>query len=62
MLGINKSKVSFILRKHVVVFNGSEPEAVGVGIVVAGSATMALNKRSTAKFFQAGARGGQSLS
>lgn len=52
----------FLLRKHVVVFNGSEPETVGVGVVVAGSTTVALDKRSTAEFFQTGARGGQSLS
>lgn len=53
---------TFLLRKHLAVFNSSEPEAVGVGIVVAGSATVALDKRSTAEFLQAGARGGQSLS
>lgn len=56
------SYVTFRLRKHVAVFDGSEPEAVGVGIVVAGSSTVALDEWSTAEFLQAGTRGGQSLS
>lgn len=56
------SPLLFLLRKHLAVFNSSEPEAVGVGIVVAGSTTVALDKRSTAEFLQAGTRGGQSLS
>lgn len=56
------SYITFRLREHVAVFNGSEPEAVGVGIVVTGSTTVALDKWSTAEFLQAGTRGGQSLS
>lgn len=50
-----------VLRKHLVVFDGGEPEAVGIGIVVAGSTAMTLNERGTAEFLQAGTRRGQSL-
>lgn len=56
------SRATFRLRKHVAVFDGSEPEAVGVGIVVAGSSAVALDEWSAAEFLQAGTRGGQSLS
>lgn len=56
------SYVTFRLRKHVAVFDGSEPEAVGVGIVVAGSSAVALDEWSAAEFLQAGTRRGQSLS
>lgn len=49
------------LRKHLIVFDGGEPEAVGVGVVVAGSTAVTLDERSAAEFLQAGTRRGQSL-
>lgn len=45
-----------VLRKHIAVFNCCEPEAVGVGVVVAGSTTVTLDERSTAELLQAGTR------
>lgn len=49
------------LRKHLVVFDGGEPEAVGVGVVVAGSTAVTLDERSAAELLQTGAGRGQSL-
>lgn len=50
-----------VLLKHLAVFDGGEPKAVGVGVVVAGSPTVTLDKRGAAEFFQAGTRRGQCL-
>ncbi len=50
-----------VLRKHLIVFNGGKPEAVGVGVVVAGSTAVTLDEWSAAEFLQAGTRRGQSL-
>lgn len=56
-----EKKKSIVLRKHLIVFNGSEPEAVGVGVIVAGSPTVTLDERSAAEFLQTGTGRGQSL-
>lgn len=50
-----------VLLKHLAVFDGGEPKAVGVGVVVAGSPTMTLDERGAAEFFKAGTRRGQRL-
>lgn len=49
------------LRKHLIVFDSGKPEAVGVGVVIAGTTTVTLNEWSTAEFLQTGTRRGQSL-
>lgn len=49
------------LRKHLMVFDGGQPEAVGVGVIVARSTAMTLDEGSATEFLQAGTRGGQSL-
>ena len=51
----------FVLRKHVLVFNGGKPKAVGVSIVVAGSTTVTLDEGSTAELLHTGTRRRQSL-
>lgn len=50
-----------VLRKHFVVFDGGEPEAVWVGVIVASSTAMTLEERSATELLQAGAGRGQSL-
>jgi len=50
-----------VLPKHLVVFNGGEPEAVGVGVVVAGSSAVTLDERHLAETFQTRARRNQGL-
>lgn len=52
---------SSALRKHFTVFNGSEPEAVGVGVIVAGSSTVTLDEWSATEFLQTGTGRSQSL-
>lgn len=52
---------SSALRKHFTVFNGSEPEAVGVGVIVAGSSAVTLDEWSAAEFLQTGTGRSQSL-
>lgn len=62
MRGGEKSRKSCsLLLKHLAVLNGGEPEAVGVGVVVASSPTVTLDERGAAEFFQAGTWRGQCL-
>lgn len=56
------SECERFLRKHLSVFNGGEPKAVGVGVVVAGSTAVTLDEWGAAELLQAGTRRGQSLS
>ena len=47
--------------EHLRGFHGGQPEGVGVAVVVAGAAAVALNEGSAAELLQAGAGGGQGL-
>lgn len=42
-----REKKEVNLRKHLLVLDGGQPEAVGVGVVVAGSTAVTLDERST---------------
>lgn len=57
---ITKSYNSSI-PEHLTGFYSSQPEAVGVAVVVTCPSAVALYEGSTAELLQAGARGGQSL-
>lgn len=58
---MQRSNSPLVLLKHLAVFDGGEPKAVGVGVVVARSPAVALDERGTAEFFKAGPRRGQRL-
>lgn len=47
--------------EHLRGFDGRQPEAVRVAVVVASPSSVTLYERSTAELLQAGTRGGQSL-
>lgn len=47
--------------EHLASLDGGEPEAVCVGVVVAGPTAMALDERCTSKLFQTGAGGSKGL-
>lgn len=49
------------LLEHFIPLNSGKPEAVGIGIIIAGALSMAFNEGCTAELFKAGARRGQCL-